>query len=64
MPTVYNAANEKAVHLFLERKIGFMQIPELIEASMERHRIIERPDVEEILQAERETYEFIGQVVN
>jgi 1-deoxy-D-xylulose-5-phosphate reductoisomerase len=48
----------------LERKIGFMQIPELIEASMERHRIIERPDVEEILQAERETYEFIGQVVN
>lgn len=31
---------------------------------MERHRIIERPDVEEILQAERETYEFIGQVVN
>ncbi len=64
MPTVYNAANEKAVHLFLERKIGFMQIPELIEASMERHRIIERPDVEEILQAEREAYEFIGQVVN
>lgn len=64
MPTVYNAANEKAVNLFLERKIGFMQIPELIEASMERHRKIEMPGVEEILQAERETHEFIEQVIN
>ena len=64
MPTVYNAANEKAVNLFLERKIGFMQIPELIEASMEKHRKIDFPGVEEILQAEQETYDFIGQVVN
>ncbi len=64
MPTVYNAANEKAVSLFLERKIGFMQIPELIEASMENHRKIDFPGVEEILQAEQETYDFIGQVVN
>lgn len=64
MPTVYNAANEKAVNLFLERKIGFMQIPELIEASMERHRRIEAPGVEEILRAERETHEFIEQVIN
>lgn len=64
MPAVYNAANEKAVNLFLERKIGFMQIPELIEASMERHRKIEMPGVEEILQAERETHEFIEQVIN
>ncbi len=64
MPTVYNAANEKAVNLFLERKIGFMQIPELIEASMERHGRIEAPGVEEILRAERETHEFIEQVIN
>ncbi|WMC92968.1 1-deoxy-D-xylulose-5-phosphate reductoisomerase [Kineothrix sp. MB12-C1] len=64
MPTVYNAANEKAVSLFLDRKIGFMQIPELIEASMEKHKLLENPKVEEILQAEAETYEFIKQVVN
>ena len=64
VPTVYNAANERAVSLFLERKIGFMQIPELIEASMEAHRRVDSPSVEEILQAERETYEFIRQVVN
>ena len=64
MPTVYNAANEKAVSLFLERKIGFMQIPELIEASMREHRKVDFPGVEEILQAELETYEFIEWVVN
>lgn len=64
MPTVYNAANERAVSLFLERKIGFMQIPELIEASMEGHKVISNPTVDEILQTEQETYEFIKRVIN
>lgn len=64
MPTVYNAANERAVSLFLERKIGFMQIPELIEASMEGHKVINNPTVDEILQTEQETYEFIKRVIN
>lgn len=59
MPTVYNAANEKAVSLFLDRKIGYLQIAELIEASMRQHRVIENPDVNQILQTEAETYEFI-----
>lgn len=63
MPTVYNAANERAVSLFLDRKISFLQIPELIEASMYNHRKMENPKVEEILQAETETYEFIRQVM-
>ena len=63
MPTVYNAANEMAVGLFLERKIGFMQIPELIAACMEKHKVIEGPKVEDILWTEQETYEYIrGQV--
>lgn len=64
MPTVYNAANEKAVGLFLERRIGFMQIPELIEASMEKHKVIAAPNVEQILEAEAETYDYIEQVMN
>ncbi len=59
MPTVYNAANEKAVSLFLDRKVKYLQIAELIEASMKRHRVIANPDVNQILQAEAETYEFI-----
>lgn len=59
MPTVFNAANEKAVALFLAKKIRFLQIPELIEAAMEAHRVKENPTVDEILAAETETYEYI-----
>ena len=59
MPTVYNAANEKAVALFLERKLGYLQIPELIGDVMEHHRLIENPGVDDILAAEAETYEYI-----
>lgn len=60
MPTVYNAANEKAVELFLNRKIAYLQIPELIEASMQQHKVIENPTVEEILETERQVYEYIS----
>lgn len=59
MPTVYNAANERAVALFLDRKIRFLEIAEIIEASMEQHRMIENPSVEEILATEAQTYEYI-----
>ena len=59
LPTVFNAANEKAVALFLDRKIRYLQIPEIIQACMENHRNIADPDVEEILKAEQETYDFI-----
>ena len=53
MPAVFNAANEKAVALFLERKIGYLQIPELIRGAMESHTPVPAPSVEEILEAER-----------
>lgn len=59
LPTVYNAANEKAVALFLERRITYLQIPELIGEAMSRHKVIGNPTVEQILEAEAETYEFI-----
>ncbi len=61
MPTVYNAANEKAVALFLDKKIKFLQIPEIIEMSMEHHKVIDNPNVEQILMAEAETYDYIMQ---
>lgn len=63
MPTVYNAANERAVALFLERKIGYLQIPELIQRCMEKHRVIENPTVEEILATEQDVYENIKEIV-
>ena len=53
------AANEKAVALFLDRKIKYLQIPEIIQACMEAHKNIADPTVEEILKTEQETYEFI-----
>ena len=59
LPTVFNAANEKAVELFLNRRIGYLQIPEIIQACMAEHRNIAEPNVEEILKTEQETYEFI-----
>ena len=59
VPTVYNAANEKAVSLFLDRKIAFLQIPEIIGLAMEQHKKIPNPTVEEILETEAECYEFI-----
>ncbi|MBE5880901.1 MAG: 1-deoxy-D-xylulose-5-phosphate reductoisomerase [Lachnospiraceae bacterium] len=59
MPTVFNAANEKAVSLFLDRKIRFLDIPELIGASMEQHKVIADPTVEQILETEASCYEFI-----
>ncbi len=63
LPTVYNAANERAVALFLERKIGYLQIPELIQRCMEHHMPVEHPDVEEILAAEQSVYDYIKELI-
>lgn len=59
IPTAFNAANEKAVALFLDRKIGFLQIPQMIERAMEETEYIENPSVEEILATESSVYELI-----
>ena len=60
MPTVYNAANEKAVELFLKAKLPYLGIAELIGEAMERHRVIPEPSVAEILETEQETYEYVA----
>ena len=59
MPTVFNAANEYAVKQFLDRKIDFLDIYDIIRASMDHHKLIENPDIDEILATEQEVYEFI-----
>ena len=59
MPTVYNAANERAVAKFLDRKIGFLDIPEIISECMAAHKVVEAPTVEQILQTEAATYDMI-----
>ena len=59
MPTVFNAANEKAVALFLNRKIGFLDIYEIIERAMNEHEVILNPTVEEIINIEQDVYKRI-----
>ena len=59
LPTVFNAANERAVQKFLDREIGYLTITDMIEAAMDHHTVKENPTVEEILAAEQETYDFI-----
>ncbi len=63
VPTIYNAANEKAVALFLEKKISYLQIPEMIERSMRNIAKVENPDVVQILDTEAAVYEYISGLV-
>lgn len=59
MPTVFNAANERAVAKFLDRKIGFTDIYRIIEEAMDAHHVIEAPTVAQILETEQSVYELI-----
>ncbi len=59
MPTVFNAANEAAVDKFMRGKIGFLDIYDVIESSMQDHNIIKQPSLEEILEVEAKTHEYI-----
>lgn len=63
MPTVFNAANEKAVNLFLENRIRFLQIAEVIEAAMDEHSVVDDPTVEQILEAEDEAHESVAKCI-
>ena len=60
MPTVFNAANEMAVRRFLKGDIRYLEIYDMIEEAMEHHKRVDNPDVDAILLAEKETYEFLG----
>lgn len=59
MSTVFNAANERAVAKFLDRKIGFTDIYRIIEEAMDAHHVIEAPTVAQILETEQSVYELI-----
>lgn len=59
LPTVFNAANERAVTKFLNREIPYLTITDMIEGAMDGHTVKENPTVEEILEAEASAYEYI-----
>ena len=60
MPTIFNAANEKAVGLFLDKKIRFLAIYDMIQGAMEQHKVIANPTVDEILEAEAQAHAYIS----
>ncbi|MGG4040780.1 1-deoxy-D-xylulose-5-phosphate reductoisomerase [Bacillus smithii] len=63
MPTVLNAANEVAVKAFLDGKISFLKIEELIGKALEWHTLIKDPDLESIQCIDRETRRFIDSLL-
>ena len=60
LPTVFNAANELAVSMFLKREAKYLEITEIIEDCMMAHKNIPEPTLEQILETEAETYERIN----
>ncbi len=64
MPTVFNAANEKAVALFLDKKIKFLQIYDIIDTCMKNHEVVDNPSLDEILQTEQWVYTFIDAYIS
>ncbi len=59
MPTVFNAANECAVAMFLNHDIKFLQIYDIIDACMQEHTPIQNPSLDDIFETERWVYEYL-----
>ena len=64
MPTVLNASNEIAVEYFLNEKIRFTDIPHIVEASMNLHKNIINPNLDDIINSDQETRENVIKVFN
>ncbi len=58
LPTVFNAANEAAVRMFIDGALKFVEIPEFISACMDHHTVIDDPSVDDILGIESEVRAF------
>ena len=63
-PAVLNAADEAAVDLFLKGKVGFLQIPRLVEKTIRRHEVLSNPGIEDILNADRWAREIVLNEIN
>jgi len=64
MPAVLNAANEQVVELFLQERVRYVQIADLIKHVCDRHNLISKPELEDILEADKwARNEVINQVM-
>lgn len=61
LPTVFNAANERSVALFLQKKISYLTMADIIEEACQEHHVIKNPSLDEILAVEQEVYQKIDQ---
>lgn len=59
MPAVMNAANEEAVAAFLQERISFLQIEEIVERAMQQHAAVQTPSLEAIMEADAEGRTFV-----
>jgi 1-deoxy-D-xylulose-5-phosphate reductoisomerase len=64
MTAVLNAANEVAVENFLSEKIPFCDISQVVESTMEKHQSIDKPSLEDVLEADRWAREYAQHVVS
>lgn len=64
MPCILNAANEVAVHAFLQDKIGFLQITDVIESCMQKISFVSEPSLEDYIQTDHETRIISNELIN
>jgi len=63
MPCIVNAANEVAVEAFLKDRVGFCQMTDIIEQSMQKIDYIKHPDLEQLIKTDQETREFTQSLI-
>lgn len=64
MPCVLNAANEVAVQAFLEDKIGFLQMSDVVGNTMEKCQYIKKPDYQQYIDCDKEARELAKRLIN
>lgn len=64
MPCVLNAANEIAVEAFLKDQVGFYEMTELIEKSMHKIAYIKHPELDDLINTDKETREYTKSIIN
>ena len=64
LPCILNAANEVVVQTFLEGRIGFFKMSEIIESTMQKVNYIQNPDLEDLIQTNDEARKIAGLLTN
>jgi 1-deoxy-D-xylulose-5-phosphate reductoisomerase len=63
LPCVMNAANEIAVYAFLRNRIGFLDMTDIIEKTMEKVSFVQQPTIEEYFESDGEARHFAADLI-